>query len=178
MNTANKKSAAGRGSLRAGRIIVPIVLVLIFAALLFVIYMNSELDLFGTKKSKNTEKITYTVEFASVEPSVANKLMQGVIVRDVNGTALGSVSSLETDEPAVIYFTENAPFAIAQGHPTNIKVIANIEVIASSDPTLGYSVNGTRIAVGAEYELSLSEVTLTGKCIGLQTEQDNGGIGK
>lgn len=160
------------------RLAVLITVVLIFVALLTVLYFGFALDLFGFRDKSVTEKVTYTVEFESVDPNIANKLVQGAIVRDAAGNSFGTVSTLEADEPATIYAIENGPYAIAQGHPTNLKVILSIEVTANADPELGYSVNGTRIAVGADYEFYLCGVTLTGTCIGLQSEQNNGGVGK
>lgn len=179
MNSGTHNSNAGQKSVpTAGRIAVVVLLVLLFCGLLCAVYFGFGLDTFGSGKSKKSEKITYSVEFSSVDPAIANKLIQGAVVRGPSGDAFGTVASLEADEPATIYKIENSAFAVAQGHPTNIKVIINVDVTADADPTNGYSIRGTRIAVGAEYTLTLSGVTLTGKCIGLQTEQNNGGVGK
>lgn len=178
MNTEKSPANSRGGASLLLRIAVLGLLILLFCGLIYLLYVSFGLDLFGLRKSGTTEKITYTVEFESVAPGTANKITQGSVVRDASGEMIGSIASLEADEPATIYSVGDGPWAVTEGHPTNLKVLVNIEVLASSDPEKGYSVKGKRIAVGAEYELILSGVTLRGTCIGLEATQTNGGTGK
>lgn len=146
-----------------------ILCVLAILALFFFVYSPIELFGIGTKETN----IIYTVKVSGVSSEYASAISTGDVLSDSDGYVLGTVASEVDIEPHSIYeYRENeygSGGIVRMTHPDLVDLI--ITVSAKSEKGRdGYSVDGKRIAVEAEYHLLLPKFESKGICISLSEE--------
>lgn len=149
--------------------VIIIACVLAVVALLFFVYSPSEF--FGVDSRDTT--IIYTLRISGVPAEYAAAISVGDEVTDPDGYVLGKVASDVEVEPHSIYeyretFDGIGGIVVAE-HPDLVDLI--ITVYAEADHTSdGYTVDGKRIAIEAEYYLVLPKFESKGTCISLSEE--------
>ena len=156
-----KASRGNRFNLIDAIIIICIVSVL---ALLYFVYSPLELLGIGTKETN----IIYTVKVSGVPSEYASAITMGDIISDSDGYILGTVASEVEIEPHSIYEYRENEFGsggiVRITHPDLVDLIITISA-TSEKGSDGYTVDGKRIAVEAEYHLMLPKFESKGTCI-------------
>ena len=138
-------------------------------ALLYFVYSPLELLGIGTKETS----IIYTVKVSGVPSEYASAIIVGDVISDSDGYVLGTVASEVEIEPHSIYeYRENeygSGGIVRITHPDLVDLIITISA-KSEKGRDGYSVDGKRIAVEAEYELMLPRFESKGICVSLSEE--------
>ena len=165
-NTKSKKSK------RKFNLIDFFIVIIILTLIAAVIYALSPL-LSDIKKSWNTNEITlqYTVEFKNVDTQLKEKIESGDSVTNaVTKNAMGYVSEIEITKSEKLYYHEDT-----EGNITGVMVEnedggqydITVTIVSSSanfETDVGYSVNGTRIAIGEQLSLRFPDFSATGYC--------------
>ena len=161
-----KVSRGNRFNLIDAIIIICIVSVL---ALLYFVYSPLQLLGIGTKETN----IIYTVKVSGVPSEYASAITMGDIIADNDGYILGTVASEVEIEPHSIYEYRENEFGsggiVRITHPDLVDLIITISA-TSEKGSDGYTVDGKRIAVEAEYHLMLPKFESKGTCISLSEE--------
>ncbi len=161
-----KASRGNRFNLIDAIIIICIISVL---ALLYFVYSPLELLGIGTKETN----IIYTVKVSGVPSEYASAITMGDIISDSDGYILGTVASEVEIEPYSIYEYRENEFGsggiVRITHPDLVDLIITISA-TSEKGSDGYTVDGKRIAVEAEYHLMLPKFESKGTCISLSEE--------
>lgn len=149
--------------------VIIIACVLAVIVLLFFVYSPSK---FFGGNSRDTN-IIYTIRISGVPAEYAAAISVGDEVADPDGYILGKVASDVEVEPHSIYeyrdTSDGSGGIVSIEHPELIDLI--ITISAEADHTSdGYTVDGKRIAVEAEYELVLPKFESKGTCISLSEE--------
>lgn len=144
--------------------------VLSVVALLFFVYSPSEI-LSGNSREAS---IIYTIRISGVPAEYAAAISEGDEVTDPDGYVLGKVASEVEVEPHTIYqyreTYDGSGGIVSIEHPDLVDLI--ITVYAEADHNSdGYTVDGKRIAVEAEYDLVLPGFESKGTCISLSEEK-------
>ena len=161
-----KVSRGNRFNLIDAIIIICIVSVL---ALLYFVYSPLEFFGIGTKETN----IIYTVKVSGVPSEYASAITMGDIISDSDGYILGTVASEVEIEPHSIYEYRENEFGsggiVRITHPDLVDLIITISA-TSEKGSDGYTVDGKRIAVEAEFHLMLPKFESKGTCISLSEE--------
>lgn len=149
--------------------VIIIACVLSVVALLLFVYSPSDI-LSGSSRDAS---IIYTIRISGVPAEYAAAIGAGDEVADQDGYILGTVASEVEVEPHSIYQyfenTDGSGGIVGVVHPDLVDLI--ITVYAEADHTAdGYTVDGKRIAVEADYELVLPGFESKGTCISLSEE--------
>ncbi len=168
---AKKDKTSRRGKLNFLDVVI-LACVLAVAALLFFVY--SPFELLGV--SSRDTNIIYTLRISGVSPSYAASISVGDVISDPDGYNLGVVASDVEVEPHSMYvYRENADGSggiVQIKHPELIDLIITVTAEAEHGAD-GYTVDGKRIAVEAEYEIVLPKFESKGICISLSEESAN-----
>ena len=146
------------------------VLVLILAAALVVMFVLDFLPdenqaVYGDKKVT----LELTIQIDKLSNDIEIDLASGDEVLDVvSKKKLGVLAS----NPMIVPFQENIPSENSGGIEvvySDIYSSVYLTVVAEADETAyGYFVNGSRIAVGKEYEIRIAGLEAVGACISVQ----------
>ncbi len=138
-------------------------------ALLFFVYSPLELLGIGTKETN----IIYTVKISGVPSEYATAISAGDTLSDSDGYFLGTVAAEVEIEPYSIYEYKDNEFGsggiVRITHPDLVNLIITVSAGAEKSRE-GYTVDGKRIAVEAEYDLILPKFESRGICISLSEE--------
>ena len=117
----------------------------------------------------NQQEITVVLEFKGVDSEFASDIKSGEAVYDGGEHyKLGTVKSAENYAYTVpVYNEENPGMAELHEIPELKNVIVTVTVSAKYTAEEGYSVNGKRIAVGCEYDISFPNFGGSAYCIGV-----------
>jgi len=165
---ANKKEKAKNGRFNLIDLIL-VVLVLLVIAILIQVFSPT---LIQKLSSNQTKEIQYTVEFLGVESEFADKIKEEHLVIDsVSKNQIGTVIAINNNDPyEELQYVENSDVGILSPYPNKVNVQVTIKVTADYAKEYGYSVNGTRIAVGEKLSLRFPDYVAEGYCIGLEAE--------
>ncbi len=146
--------------------------ILAFVAVIVIVY--SPVGVF--KFNSNDADIIYTVSVRGVSSDYAGSVKIGDVVTDSKGYNLGTVASDVQIEPHVVYEyreNEDGSGSIVQiNHPELVDLIITVSANAKVNED-GYTVDGKRIALEAEYELIFPGFESKGVCISLSEEKTN-----
>jgi len=145
-------------------------LVLLVAVLFAVIFL---INPFSTGLFSDTEKnvvLEYTVEIEYVEASLADNIRLGdEAISSVNKTSLGRVSAIKNDILyAEAYYNKDADVVSMQEYPDRYNLQITITSDAVFEEGKGYTVKGTRIAVGGQYSIMFPSYLGSGYCISMR----------
>lgn len=156
---------------------VILIIALILAVALVVSVYSPSGYRFGFGKEAT---LVYTIEVSGVPAEYASAINVDDPVYDADGYALGVVAADVEVQPYTVYEyksdDEGNGSLVAVEHSDLKSLIITVSVKADYNEGEGYSVDGKRIAVGAEYELVLPAFESVGECVGLIAENAaNGG---
>ncbi len=165
------KAARQTGSRRLNVLDVVIIVTAVMLIAVAVVWSVPRLQTFFT--TNDTVQITYTVVFENVDESVYDRILLDQTVIDAeSGRELGTVAL--TPESVSYYDfvlgTDAEGNDVAQKQPYDTlgkNVTVTIRANAEYSEGKGYTVEGHRIAIGAEMQLRFPGFTGTGYCNGI-----------
>ena len=120
--------------------------------------------------------IIYSVTVEGVSADYAGSIKVGDVVTDSKGYNLGTVvSDVEIEPHAVYEYRENETGSgsiVKITHPELVDLIITVSANAKVSDD-GYTVDGKRIALEAEYELVFPGFESKGVCVSLSVEESN-----
>ena len=134
---------------------------------LALIYLFAPFSWIRNIATKDTQKIQYTVELLNVEEAFIDKIRSSdAVVDSVSKNNLGTVMLVDynTKYSELKYVNQQG---VLVEYPNRYNVVVTVNVTADYVEGEGYSVNGTRIAVGEKLFLRFPDFVGEGYCIGL-----------
>lgn len=148
---------------------VIIICIISVLALLYFVYSPLELLGIGTTETE----IIYTLKVSGVPSEYAAAITVGDKIADSDGYELGTVATAVEVEPHSIYEYRENEFGsggiVRITHPDLVDLIITVSA-TSEKGSDGYSIDGKRIAVEADYHLLLPKFESKGICISLSEE--------
>lgn len=168
-------SKSERSSRRSGfNLLDALILVCLVATVALVVLVYSPAEIFNLRSNDVT--IIYSINVSGVPADYAATINVSDIVTDEEGYNLGVVASDVEVEPHVIYeYRENSDGSgsiVEILHPELVDLIITVSAKADINSD-GYTVDGKRIALEAEYDIVLPEFVSKGICISLSEENAN-----
>jgi len=168
-------SKSERSSRRSGfNLLDALILVCLVATVALVVLVYSPAEIFNLRSNDVT--IIYSINVSGVPADYAATINVSDIVTDKEGYNLGVVASDVEVEPHVIYeYRENSDGSgsiVEIVHPELVDLIITVSAKADINSD-GYTVDGKRIALEAEYDIVLPEFVSKGICISLSEENAN-----
>lgn len=168
-------SKSERSSRRSGfNLLDALILVCLVATVALVVLVYSPAEIFNLRSNDVT--IIYSINVSGVPADYAATINVSDIVTDEEGYNLGVVASDVEVEPHVIYeYRENSDGSgsiVEIVHPELVDLIITVSAKADINSD-GYTVDGKRIALEAEYDIVLPEFVSKGICISLSEENAN-----
>ncbi|MBO5305151.1 MAG: DUF4330 family protein [Clostridia bacterium] len=150
---------------------VDILFVVLLVAVLFTVFFL--INPFSTNIFGGNERevvLEYTVEIEYVEASLADNVKLGdEAISAVNKTSLGRVSAIKNDILyAEAYYNSEADTVSMKEYPDRYNVQVTITSDAIFEEGKGYTVKGTRIAVGGQYSIMFPNYLGGGYCISMR----------
>lgn len=172
-NTQKRESSSHRSGFNFVDAIIALCILSVLVLLYFV-YSPLELLGIGTKETD----IIYTVKISGVPSEYAAAINTGDVISDRDGYTIGTVAAEPEIEPYSVYEYKENEFGsggiVSIAHPDLVNVIITVSASAQKGRD-GYTVDGKRIAVEAEYELILPKFESKGICISLSEENPGDG---
>ncbi len=145
-------------------------LVLVTAILFAVVFL---IDPFSMNVFGGTEKnvvLEYTIQIEYVEASLVDNVHLGdEALNAVNKASLGRVSALRNDILySEAYYDSEADVVSMKEYPDRYNLQITITADAVFEAGKGYSVKGSRMAVGGQYSLMFPEYVGSGYCISMR----------
>ncbi len=148
-----------------------LIIVCVLAALTLIVLVYSPSGVFNINSDK--ADIIYSVCVSGVPADYAAAISVGDTVSDNDGYDLGMVASDVEVEPHVIYqyseYTDGSGSINEITHPELVDIVITISAKATVAED-GYTVDGKRIALEAEYQLVLPRFESKGICVSLSEE--------
>ncbi len=119
------------------------------------------------------EDVTYTVEICGVDRAIATAVAADVkegqaVTEGASKKLLGVVAGpIEISNHEQVRYDKESGSTEMVSDPALADMIIVISVNAERDESRGYSIDGLRLAVGAEYELTLPNYSAKGCCISI-----------
>ena len=167
-----KVPKAEKKSRKRGINILDILIILsLVAAVVLVVLVYSPAELFNVN-SGNTD-IIYSVCISGVPADYAGAVNVGDLVSDIDGYELGTVASDVEVEPHIIYryseYEDGSGSINEIVHPELVDIVITVSAKAKNAED-GYTVDGMRIALEAEYQLVFPGFESKGICVSLSEE--------
>lgn len=116
----------------------------------------------------NDVEITYSLEITGVEDKFLSRIAVGDVVYDSgNNYAIGTVKTVEQYAYTELYYNEETGVLETKEHPDLKNIVITISASAIYNSGEGYSINGTRMAVGKSYNIRFPEYAAVANCIEL-----------
>ncbi len=169
-----EERTGGFGAVKRKRGVFNLVdLVFILAVILIVFCVFFLLDPFSLNTFGGTEKqvvLEYTVQIDYVDASLTDNVRLGdEVTHAANKTAFGKVSAVKNDILfSEAYYNAEADVVSMQEYPDKYNLQITITSEAVFEKGVGYTVKGTRMAVGGEYYLMFPNFVGSGYCIGIR----------
>lgn len=166
-NISTRQNKRGKGKkFNVVDVLLIIAAVLVVATLIYVFLPSS---LIKGLTADETKEIQYTVEFVGVDEAFLNNVQQDQIMYDsVSKTEIGKVLAVDYSHPyeELTYDEVNKTGVLT---PVEGKYNVQITVVATAryEAGEGYTVGGTRIAVGEKLFAKFPNFVGEGYCIGL-----------
>lgn len=144
------------------------------AAVLLMAYLPGGL---ARISSDGDTTIIYTVEVQGVKRDLASGIsVNDSVTEKQTSVALGRVSSeVEVTAYNYVRYDTKTGEVVLDEYDDLATILITITADARSDGSRGYTVNGCRIAIGAEYSLSSPNFEGIGTCISISEISGNGG---
>ena len=147
-----------------------LLIVIAVSVIFFVIFVVDpfSLDLFGQKTQEIA--VEYTLKISNVEGTLIDKIgIHDEVVDTSTKISLGFVTEVENDIPySEPYYNAEEDLVSMKEYPDRYNFEVTITASAVYTEGVGYTVNGRRLAVGAQLYLMFPEFLGTGECISLR----------
>lgn len=166
---ANSAGRINNGEKKNGRfnfidVLLIIIVLIIIASLVYVFLPTSWVrSIFSDEKTD----IQYTVEIKGVNEAYLENIKENDIVLDsVSKGNIGTVTAIDySTQYTQLEYNETTQSGVLSVVPDKYNMIITISVTADYNEGEGYSVNGTRIAVGEKISLRFPNFTGDAYCI-------------
>ncbi len=151
------------------------VVILVVIAVVLVAYLPGGLSASGNNRENVT--VTYTIEIKGINRKLADWIIVGDTVTD-RDTAIdiGRISAeVEVSHAGIVRYDPTSGEVIIYEAEDTSDLLITVTANAKYDVSRGYTVNGKRLAVGADYSISLPKFEGNGECIGIIEISSNGG---
>lgn len=152
--------------------ILDIVIFLVIAALAVVLIISSSTgnSLFKKKKDGESKTIEYTVFFSNVEEALADRIASGdMVYSDDASVCFGQViTDVEKDEYQVVTYHDDVAEMVS--YPDRYNLTVTIRADALYKEGVGFTVDGTRLAVGMNYRMVFPNLSVSGVCISINKD--------
>lgn len=141
--------------------------IIVLLAVILILTPFSETSLVGNGKKVVLE---YTVELEYVEASLTDNIQLGDrALNAATKTELGRVNMIKNDILyAEAYYDRELDSVSMKEYPDRYNLQITITSDALFESGVGYTVKGTRVAVGGEYSLMFPNYLGTGHCISIR----------
>lgn len=154
-------------------------LFLLLAIVGAVIFIVTALSSDDTAKDGTTEarRIVYQIELAGVEEGLFTLNGGEAVINAADGSVIGTVEYHDGGRPYAEYIDaatkiDDKYFATKGEYREDLKTyLITVYADADYEASVGYFVEGCRIAVGREYTLRFGSYVCTGVCVSLQYNQ-------
>ena len=146
-----------------------LVLIAVSIILAFVFVLDPfSLDIMGRSGHKVT--LEYTLRIENVEGVLIDKIHTRDEVVDASiKTSLGYVNAVENDTPYTeAYYNSKDDQVSMTEYPDRYDLVVTVTAEAVFTEGVGYTVNGRRVAVGAEFYLMFPDYVGSGYCISMR----------
>ncbi len=117
--------------------------------------------------------ITFTIEFRGVDSAFVTNIKNGETVYDSNKNyKLGNVKSVENYAYTELVYNEETGVSEMKEIPELKNLVVTVTANAIYTDGEGYSINGDRIAVGRQYNISFPHFSGSAYCIELSAVSD------
>ena len=153
-----------------------LILLLIVALVGTLIYAFSPWSQLKRLWTANETSIQYVVEIKGVDAEFITLIENGdSVINSVTKSSLGTVNKIDPpQQSSELYYAWNEEKLEYQGEmivvPNKYDIIVYITATAEYKQDVGYTVNGTRIAVGEELSLRFPDFSHNGYCIAIATD--------
>ncbi len=166
--SVTKKRTLKRGKFNFIDFLLVVVILILVAAIVYVFIPSSWVK--NITAGKNT-KIEYTVEIIGIDGDYINIISENDIVLDaVTKSNIGTVLATDAEPYREFVYDE----VVGEGKlaivPEKHNLVITIVATAQFKDGVGYSINGTRIAVGEKISLRFPEFSCEGYCISVPRE--------
>lgn len=153
-----------------------IIIVAVLALVAVILFVYSPAKLFSLSSDNVT--IMYSVRISGVSADYAANVKVGDQVSDADGYKLGTVAADVEIEPYVVYEyrtdAEGNGSMVKLTHPELVDIIITVTATAKKNDD-GFTVDGKRIAIEAEYAIVLPAFEGNATCVSLSEENSNDG---
>ena len=162
--SVNTKSKTKRGRFNIIDLLLIVLALLIIATLVYVLLPSSAIRKLTADKKTN---ITYTIEITGIDEKYIDKIKEGdVVIDSVSKNTLGKVVSIDNPTPyKELRYNEGDAIGVLSPVEGKYNVIVTISATAEYQQGKGYTVNGTRIAVGEKIYARFPDYTCEGYSI-------------
>lgn len=149
-----------------------IVVAVTVAATLVYVFLPS--SFFKKLLSDDTKEVQYTIEFVAVDEEFLNNVQIDNIVYDsVSKSELGKVYSVDYSNPyEELVYDESTNTCVLTSVEGKYNVQVTVTATSQYNEGEGYSVSGTRIAIGEKIYARFPNFVGEGYCIGLTVKED------
>ena len=167
INNAEENKRKPKHKFNVVDVLILILVVTIIGTVIFtVVSWNSIKALWAT----SSEKIEYVVELRGVDADFINNIKKNDLVIDsISKNQLGTVQSADSIEPYTVLNYKTSEDGTYNGvlakDDTKYNITVYISATAEYEKGVGYTVNGTRIAVGETLSLRFPNFSATAQCI-------------
>ena len=169
-NISNKKNAEPKNK-RKFNVIDFFICVIIVALVGVLIYSFSPWSQIKQIWTSDEVTIDYTVELREVDVSFQDLIKKNNSVIDsVSKGSLGKVTEVKSESSWILDYVEKEDGTregVRVENPNKVDITVRITAKANYEKGVGYTVNGTRIAVGEEIALRFPKYTCVGYCVNL-----------
>ncbi len=152
-----------------------------FILLLIIVIIGAVIYAFSPwsqiKKLWSTDEITfqYAVELKNVDAQFIQLIQSGdSVVNSISKNSLGTVTNIDASQKSYELHYKEGVDGTVQGvlieSADKYDIVVYITTTAQYEKDVGYTVNGTRVAVGEELALRFPQYAQNGYCISIATD--------
>ncbi len=144
--------------------LIIIVVLLLVATIVYVFLPSSWIEKISSDK---TVDIQYTIEIKGIDEAFLNNIRENdTVLNSVNKGNIGTVTAVDySTQHKQLEYNEAEQAGVLSVFPDKYDIIVTISAKAQFTENEGYTVNGTRIAVGEKISARFPDYVCEGYCI-------------
>lgn len=169
MNGIQNSTSKNNGGKKKGKFniidfLIILVILLLIAAIIYVFLPSSWIQKISSDKSVD---IQYTIEIKGVDEAFLNNIREkDIVLNSVNKSNIGTVTAVDySTQHTQLEYNQSEQIGVLSVVPDKYDVIVTISATAEFTEAQGYTVNGTRIAVGEKINARFPDYVCEGYCI-------------
>ena len=168
-NVSSNKSVKKRTKKGRFNLIDFLLIVIILALIAGIVYVFIPSSLVSRVTADETYEIQYTLELTGVDEAYIDNILENDIVIDsVSKSNLGTVAAVDYSiQYTELAYNENESVGVLTPVAGKYNVIVTVNATAQHEQGKGYSVNGTRIAVGEKINARFPNYVCECYCISI-----------